>query len=126
MNTNTESHGPSEKAQATTNSDALHEQLKSESSSEQPEAIASEPQEPHDAGNDLISSPGLPASKARCIALVATVTGATFLNVKLHHLSFELITLSDMDYRHLRFNQLLLYFQQLQMILIYPPAGCNG
>lgn len=31
--------------------------------------------------------PGLPFSKARCIALVATVTGAAFLNVSLSALS---------------------------------------
>ena len=35
-------------------------------------------EEPHDDDDD---EPKLPMSKARCIALVATVTGAAFLNV---------------------------------------------
>jgi hypothetical protein len=34
-----------------------------------------------DQSQSLTSSPGLPFSKARCIALVATLTGASFLNV---------------------------------------------
>lgn len=40
------------------------------------QAVESGPEE-----DDGTTKPGLPFSKARCIALVATVTGASFLNV---------------------------------------------
>lgn len=126
MNTNTESYVSSEKAQSVTNFHALHGNTQCESSSDQPEAQDTGVQDLHDADNDLVSSPPLPASKARCIALVVTVTGATFLNVNPHQLLLGLSPLLDMDYRHLLFNQLSLYFRLLQKISIYPRAECNG
>ncbi|KAH8768304.1 major facilitator superfamily domain-containing protein [Diaporthe sp. PMI_573] len=73
MTASTENHSSDQKAQPTTSLPGLHEKV-------QPEPSTDEPEAQHDAGHDSVSSPILPSSKARSIALVATVTGATFLN----------------------------------------------
>jgi hypothetical protein len=116
MTASTENHSFDQKAQPTTSLPGLDEKVQPEPSTDEPEALASEPEAQHDAGHDSVSSPILPSSKARSIALVATVTGATFLNVNLHQVPFERNRFLNMGYRHLPFNQLSSYFQLLRKL----------
>ncbi len=51
--------------------------------------------------DDQNLSPGLPFSKARCIALVATLTGASFLNVRLIIIILQLRVLNLLQERPL-------------------------
>lgn len=86
MTTSTENSSPDEEAQTPSNVPGLREKTQPESSNNEPVTLGSKPgaQLEHNSGGDSASSAVLPASKARSVALVATVTGATFLNVNLH------------------------------------------
>lgn len=87
MTTSTENSSPDEETQTTSNLPGLHEKRHPEPSNNEPEALGGKPQAEYDSGGDPVSSAVLPVPKARSIALVATVTGATFLNVNLHQFS---------------------------------------
>lgn len=86
MTTGTE-NSPDEETQPTSDLPGLREKTPPEPSNNDPEALGGKPQVEHDSGGDSVSSAVLPVSKSRSIALVATVTGATFLNVNLHQFS---------------------------------------
>lgn len=85
MTPSTENSSPDEEAQTPSNVPGLREKTQPESSNNEPETLGSklEAQLEHNSSGDSASSAVLPASKARSVALVATVTGATFLNVNL-------------------------------------------
>ncbi|KAJ0122483.1 hypothetical protein J7T55_002996 [Diaporthe amygdali] len=80
MTTRTESHSFGGEAHTTIHPPRLPDRIEQKPSSDEPTGLASEHQEQHDANHDSVPSTIVPLSKARYIALVATVTGATFLN----------------------------------------------
>lgn len=94
MTTSTENSSPHEETQTPSDLPGLYEKTQPEPSNSEPEALGSklEAQLERNSGGDSVSSAVLPASKARSIALVATVTGATFLNVNLHQLPLAKFT----------------------------------
>lgn len=89
MTTKTESHSFGGEARTTSHPPRLPDRIEQKPSSDEPTGLASEHQEQHDANHESVPSTIVPLSKARYIALVATVTGATFLNVSLFQLTRE-------------------------------------